>query len=221
MLPPEALWEYACRAGTLTPFNVPSPISRAVVNFDAAVPSGLAQSGEESKTTVPVKSMPPNAWGLHEMHGNVWEWCADGQRDYARTANLNGVLENPLGPQEHGPEALRAVRGGSWIRVARCARSAYRARQRQDRSLNPGFRFALRSRSPETPEGVTSADDPAVPQRFFCPARMHRAGLGWRRGAGRPAAECGQRRGPAARARAPARLTATPSTTSPSRWGCG
>ena len=172
VLPTEAEWEYACRAGTTTPFNGPAPITRAVVNFDASVPSPLAALGEASQTTVPVKSLPPNAWGLYEMHGNVWEWCADARRDYAETANSTGLLENPKGSQEQGPEAHRAVRGGSWANDARRARSAYRsAFQSRDRYPDLGFRFALRSTSPEAPEGPS---DLAAPEGRSIPGQPGR-----------------------------------------------
>ena len=162
VLPTEAQWEYACRAGSSTAFNTGTQISRETVNFNAAQDTPLAVRGEESQSTVPVKSLPPNAWGLYEMHGNVLEWCADAQRDYAKTANLTGVLENPFDPQEQGPEALRAVRGGSSFGDARSARSACRlAYQRQVRFHLLGFRFALRSTSPEALEGPAK---PAAPE---------------------------------------------------------
>ena len=172
VLPTEAEWEYACRAGTDTPFNLPAPISRASANFDAGAASELAVAGEESRSTVPVKSLPPNAWGLYEMHGNVWEWCADDQRDYAGTALPEAALEDPWGPVSQEQEAHRAVRGGSWFDGAGSLRSAYRERfQRGNRDLYLGFRVALRS-SPVglAPEGPSSGlhsgpEAPGVPAR--------------------------------------------------------
>ena len=146
LLPTEAQWEYACRAGTDTPFNFPAPISRVKANFDASVTSGLVLSGEASKTTVPVKSLPSNAWGLYEMHGNVWEWCADDTRFYPGTARQNGEIVDPWGPVPLDQYAHRAVRGGSWTDGARGLRSAYRLRYpREHRGRDLGFRVTLRS----------------------------------------------------------------------------
>jgi formylglycine-generating enzyme required for sulfatase activity len=131
-LPTEAEWEYACRAGTTTPFSFGETITTEQVNYDRG-------------KTVPVKSLPPNPWGLYEMHGNVWEWCADGLRTY------NGELQvDPRGPEDTGEEARRADRGGSWINFAWNARSAYRFADRSDdASIDLGFRLCLRSIEPE------------------------------------------------------------------------
>jgi formylglycine-generating enzyme required for sulfatase activity len=111
----EAQWEYACRAGTETPFSFGETITPEQVNYN---------SGE----TVPVASLPANPWGLYEMHGNVWEWCADGQRSY--TAD---PVTDPMGPTEAG--AGRVLRGGSWYSLAQFARSASRF------ALVPGYRY--------------------------------------------------------------------------------
>ena len=171
VLPTEAQWEYACRAGSDTTFNTGATLSREQANFDAADDTPLAPRGEESKDTVPVKSLPPNAWGLFEMHGNVWEWCDDYDRNYADTDVADGVVVDPAGQRGSGPEARRAVRGGSWIFLAGLARSACRFRfQRGVRLLDLGFRFALRSTSPDLaepgPAGQVLVSGPAGRQGF-------------------------------------------------------
>ena len=146
VLPTEAQWEYACRAGTETPFSFGATLTTAQANYDGNYPYGKAPKGAYRERTVPVKSLPPNTWGLYEMHGNVWEWCADDQRDYAGTALPDGALEDPWGPVSQEPEALRAVRGGAWFILAGNLRSAYRGRFRRGyRNLGLGFRVALRS----------------------------------------------------------------------------
>ncbi len=125
VLPTEAEWEYACRAGTNTAYSF----------GEAFDPS---QANVNSKKTVPVKAYPPNPWGLYQMHGNVWEWCADDQRPYGA-----GALTDPEGGQEL---AGRVLRGGAWNLVLKWARSTYRFRYSRDFHDDTfGFRFALRS----------------------------------------------------------------------------
>ena len=145
-LPTEAQWEYACRAGTETAFSFGATLTTAQANYDGNFPYGDAPKGPCRERTVPVKSLPANAWGLYEMHGNVWEWCADDLRDYAGTALADGALEDPWRPVSPEQEAHRAVRGGAWLDRARYLRSARRERgPRGDRYLALGFRVALRS----------------------------------------------------------------------------
>ena len=146
-LPSEAEWEYACRAGTPTPFHfLGESLSAAQANFDGNYPYGGAARGEYRrrtvpvKSSVPVKSFEPNAWGLTQMHGNVREWCRDGRRTYAEAA-----VEDPEGPLETG---LRALRGGSWIDDARDLRAAYRCFPHAGyRYQDTGFRCVLRPRT--------------------------------------------------------------------------
>ena len=148
-LPTEAEWEYACRAGTDTAFAFGATVTPQQVNYDGNYPYGDAAKGLYRERTVPVKALPANRWGLHQMHGNVWEWCDDEMRNYTETAVADGFVLDPAAQPGSGPEAHRAVRGGSWIAHAGYARSAYRDHgQRDDRFRGLGFRFALRSTSP-------------------------------------------------------------------------
>ncbi|MDD3482752.1 formylglycine-generating enzyme family protein [Azovibrio restrictus] len=141
-LPTEAEWEYACRAGTVTPFSFGETISTGQANYDGNFPYADGEKGEYREKTVPVKSFEPNAWGLYQMHGNVWEWCADGMRKY------DGVEQvDPAEPVREG--ARRAVRGGSWISHAWGLRSACRYDGAPGgRSSILGFRLVLRSIEP-------------------------------------------------------------------------
>lgn len=146
-LPTEAQWEYACRTGSETAFAFGESVSPLQANFDGNYPCPEQSKGLYRDATVAVKALSPNAWGLHQMHGNVWEWCQDGLRTYADAAHDWPEID-PQGPAEQGSTAPRAVRGGSWYDFARRARSAFRhAYERGDRDLILGFRLALMSSS--------------------------------------------------------------------------
>ncbi len=126
-LPSEAQWEYACRAGTTTPYNFGDTVTRDQANFGA-------------KETVPVKSLPANSWGLYEMHGNVWEWCEDHRHDSYKGAPTDG---SPWLDESGKAGGNRVGRGGSWILGARNVRSACRFwNPPGSRSGNLGFRCA-------------------------------------------------------------------------------
>lgn len=170
VLPTEAEWEYACRAGTEGPFNLGEQIAPRQVNFDGNHSYAGGEIGRHRGKTVPVTVLPPNAWGLYEMHGNVWEWCDDGLRNYAESGR-DGLVLNPTGPREQGSSAPRAVRGGSWVSTAWMARSAFRfAFQRVDRLGDLGFRLALMSTVQDAPEGpASSQESPAEPARAVRP----------------------------------------------------
>ncbi|MBF0183125.1 MAG: formylglycine-generating enzyme family protein [Magnetococcales bacterium] len=122
-LPSEAQWEYACRAGTSTPFSFGNTISPQQVNFNGNYPYPGGEKGEHRKQTVPLASLPPNPWGLFEMHGNVWEWCQDHEhRSYQGAPKDGSAWLNSAAPAD----AWRVVRGGSWYDLARSVRSAIR-----------------------------------------------------------------------------------------------
>ncbi len=144
-LPNEAEWEYACRAGTTSPFSFGGKIGPEQANCgDYAYAGG---EGEMRGHTVAVKNLPANDWGLYQMHGNVWEWCADQPRTYDGDAVVDPGLHDALAAVPN-KKAARVLRGGGWSRDARSARSAYRYRLQPGRRLDlTGFRLALRSKS--------------------------------------------------------------------------
>jgi formylglycine-generating enzyme required for sulfatase activity len=134
-LPTEAQWEYACRAGTSTPFSFGEGISPEIVNYDGNYPYHNGRKGEYREQTIEVGSLPPNAWGLYEMHGNVWEWCQDWYSNYKEEAQ-----DDPQGP---GEGTRRVLRGGSWILYGRDCRSACRYhRDPSNHRDSSGFRLA-------------------------------------------------------------------------------
>ncbi len=117
-LPTAAQWEYACRAGTTTPFNTGEFLTNLQANYNWALPYN---GGTNTVTTSPgrvqtVGSYPPNAFGLYDMHGNVWEWCADWSGTYPTTPQTN-----PTGP---ATGTYRVNRGSSWFLDAQGCRSA-------------------------------------------------------------------------------------------------
>jgi formylglycine-generating enzyme required for sulfatase activity len=112
-LPTEAEWEFACRAGTTTAFHTGATITTDQANFNGAFPYGNAPKGVSRPGPTPVASFPPNAWGLHDMHGNVWEICAD---------KLENYPNDPLKPMVVFESNV--IRGGSWHEEP--VRSAFR-----------------------------------------------------------------------------------------------
>jgi formylglycine-generating enzyme required for sulfatase activity len=127
-LPTEAEWEYACRAGNGSgePYSTGSTLPSTAANFDR-------------RSTVRVGSYPPNAWGLFDMHGNVWEWCADWYGPYEAPPSGEAVRD-PAGP-ERGEK--RVIRGGSFYFGADSCRCALRYTHRPgDRGPSLGFRVA-------------------------------------------------------------------------------
>jgi formylglycine-generating enzyme required for sulfatase activity len=114
----EAEWEYACRAGTHTPFAYETDLDSSMANFKGDRPYGRGRKGTYSSSTVARGSFSANAWGLYDMHGNVWEWCQDWHTDYA-----GDDATDPLGPASG---TRRVNRGGCWGANAQYCRSAFR-----------------------------------------------------------------------------------------------
>ena len=138
-LPTEAQWEYACRAGTKSMYHFGEQLFPEQAHFS------LDKVGD-AKNTVGVYAKPANPWGLHQMHGNVLEWCQD---RYAEDYYAHSPFKDPQGPEwdmdkENGAER-KVLRGGSWFHRADRASSAYRdAFAPDDRNFNAGFRLARR-----------------------------------------------------------------------------
>ena len=134
-LPTEAEWEYACRAGTHTAFSFGEALDAGRANYDGTRPYNQGPKGEYRERTLPVRSFAPNPWGLYQMHGNVYEWCADWYGAYPAVP-----VSDPTGPAdgEH-----RVLRGGSWSFDGRALRSAFRYHgSPASRYLRIGLRLA-------------------------------------------------------------------------------
>jgi formylglycine-generating enzyme required for sulfatase activity len=138
-LPSEAEWEYACRAGTTTPFSFGETITTDLANYDGNYTYGSGIKGKYREQTTDVGIFPPNPFGLFDMHGNIWEWCQDEWHQNYNEAPADGcawITEN----DNH----YRLLRGGSWSDNPENCRSA----NRYDfnpvfRDFNIGFRVVL------------------------------------------------------------------------------
>jgi formylglycine-generating enzyme required for sulfatase activity len=136
-LPSEAEWEYACRAGTTTPFHFGDLPSVALMNYDGNYTYNDSPKGEYRGQTVEVGSFPSNNFGLCDMHGNVWEWCEDDWHNSYEGAPTDGSAWL----EENRTETKRLLRGGFWNDFPRYCRSAYRSYDSRDlRNFNLGFR---------------------------------------------------------------------------------
>jgi formylglycine-generating enzyme required for sulfatase activity len=137
-LPSEAEWEYACRAGTTTPFYFGETITGELANYRASGTYAGEPKGEDREQTTPVGQFPPNAFGLYDMHGNVWEWCADTWHD-----NYDGAPTDGSAWIENGDDNRSPLRGGSWFYDPLYCRSAdrdYPYYYRRDYPYYSGFR---------------------------------------------------------------------------------
>ena len=145
-LPTEAEWEYACRAGSTTPFSFGETITTDLANYRGTDQEDYGWSGSYGdgpkgvyrEETTDVGTFPANAWGLHDMHGNVWEWCEDDWHDNYDSAPKDGSAWLDLDTNEGKDKRLR---GGSWYNLPGVCRSAYRYFfSRVDRNSDIGFR---------------------------------------------------------------------------------
>ncbi|HBE18170.1 MAG TPA: hypothetical protein DEG17_01200 [Cyanobacteria bacterium UBA11149] len=138
-LPSESEWEYACRAGTTTPFHFGETITTDLANYDGDGVYGQESKGIYRQSTTEVSSSGfANSFGLYDMHGNVWFWCADTWNNNYTNAPNDGspwIDENNIN--------IRLLRGGSWYLNPRYCRSAYRSRNTWDERLNDGIGFRL------------------------------------------------------------------------------
>ena len=138
-LPSEAQWEYACRAGSATPFYFGKTISTEQVNYDGNYTYGTGRKGPYREKTTPVGTFPANAFGLHDMHGNVWEWCQD-----VWHGDYNGAPADGSAWIAGGDQDRRVCRGGSWFSDPWFCPSAFRFRFSPVNRINSlGFRCVL------------------------------------------------------------------------------
>jgi formylglycine-generating enzyme required for sulfatase activity len=140
-LPSEAQWEYACRAGTSTPFHFGETLTTEVANYNGEFVYRAEPKGVYRHTTTAVDVFPPNAFGLHDMHGNLWEWCADAWHD-----SYDGAPTDSRVWQSTGKEPHRVARGGSWHDIPNVCRSAARLKvDTNDAEEIIGFRVVYSS----------------------------------------------------------------------------
>ncbi|MFH7245683.1 MAG: formylglycine-generating enzyme family protein [Spirulina sp.] len=149
-LPSEAEWEYACRAGTTTPFHFGETITTDLANYRGVDDDsfnwkgnyGQGPKGIYRKETTEVGSFPPNAFGLQDMHGNVWEWCQDHwHSNYEGDPPTDGSAWLFSAERKSKDDISCVLRGGSWLFFPWNCRSAYRLNNNPDaRYHNGGFR---------------------------------------------------------------------------------
>ncbi|PIE61083.1 MAG: hypothetical protein CSA29_05165 [Desulfobacterales bacterium] len=147
-LPSEAEWEYACRAGTDTPFWFGHELATDKANYNGNHPYNNGPKGKYREETVPVTFFKQNPWGLYQMHGNVWEWCQDRWHDDYHGAPTDGSA------WDKGENNKRVCRGGSWFNSGRSLRSASRSYWSPDfRYVYGGLRLARGPLAPEAGRG--------------------------------------------------------------------
>jgi uncharacterized protein (TIGR02996 family) len=138
-LPTEAEWECACRAGTTTHYHFGDVPSADVANYNGEYSWNGSPKGTNRKTTTDVDSFPPNPWGLYDLHGNVWEWCADGYTKYTADDQID-----PKRGMEQSDDNTRVLRGGSWrVYPQFCRAAGRRWIAPANRNDNFGFRVCF------------------------------------------------------------------------------
>jgi formylglycine-generating enzyme required for sulfatase activity len=150
-LPSEARWEYACRAGTTTPFQFGDMISSELANYRGKVAYADGPQGVYREQTTPVGMFPANAWGLYGMHGNVWEWCLDEWNDSYEGAPTDGRAWVDAAEREKSKESAKTklLRGGSWYFDPWYCRSACRGHDQPDNADGDvGFRVVCLPQGP-------------------------------------------------------------------------
>ena len=126
-LPSEAQWEYACRAGTTTPFHFGETITSELANYNANYTYGYGFKGKYCQENTPITSFGvANAFGLYDMHGNIWEWCLDDWHDNYQGAPTDGSAWFDNNYNLARKESKAILRGGSWLNYPQGCRSAYR-----------------------------------------------------------------------------------------------
>jgi uncharacterized protein (TIGR02996 family) len=139
-LPTEAQWEWACRAGTTTHFHFGDVPSTDRVNYAGSYTWNGSKKGKYREQTTDVGSFVPNPWGLFDLHGNVWEWCADWYASYASDEQTD-----PAANVINSDNSSRVLRGGSWPNLPLYCRAAFRDEgEPASRSNNVGFRVCFR-----------------------------------------------------------------------------
>ncbi len=135
-LPSEAEWEYACRAGTTTPFHFGETITSELANYNGNYSYAREPKSKYRMETTIVGSFPPNAFGLYDMHGNVWEWCQDDWHD-----NYEGAPRDGRAWYSRNKNNPKVRRGGSWNHLPFNCRSAYRSNNPYNKNLSVGLRL--------------------------------------------------------------------------------
>jgi formylglycine-generating enzyme required for sulfatase activity len=161
-LPSEAEWEYACRAATTTPFACGATITPDLANYVGEFSYRAGPTGVYRHGTTDVGSFPPNAFGLYDMHGNVWEWCADAWHDDYTGALADGSF------WESRNDSARVLRGGCWHDPPDLCRSAARLRSEPQAGEDFfGLRVALTALEPSPVSAVSPNSRRIHPARLM------------------------------------------------------